>query len=103
MEQQLAVRSPEDYCLRQILKMCRYLQIVRSIEILQMSCDFYIDVNDQIWFFFAKDISYRLTPKSTKELQVINKLKQDRDDKLRQEKADRVLRKAENLLKKTNL
>lgn len=83
VEQQLAARAPEDYCLRQILKMCRYLQIVRAVEILRMNCDFYVDANDQIWFFFARDIVYRVMPKSPKELQIIDQLRQDRCEKSR--------------------
>lgn len=46
IEQQLAKHSPEDYCLRQILKMCHYISVVRNQEILSMKADFYVDMND---------------------------------------------------------
>ena len=58
-EQWLQTNAPEDYCLRQILKMCHYISQVRQIEILQMKADFYVDSNDQIWFFYAREIVWR--------------------------------------------
>lgn len=48
-----------DFCRKQILKMCYYLQRVRSIEVLQMKAEFLQDESQSVWFTFAKDIQYR--------------------------------------------
>ena len=61
-------KSPEDYCLRMILKMCHYLSEMRFYEVLAMKADFYIDSNDQIWFVYAQDIVWRDRVKSQSEL-----------------------------------
>lgn len=45
-EQWLIKHAPEDYCLRQVLKMCHYVSSVRKHEILSMHADFYVDTND---------------------------------------------------------
>ena len=61
-------KSPEDYCLRMILKMCHYLSEMRFYEVLAMKADFYIGSNDQIWFAYAQDIVWRDRVKSQSEL-----------------------------------
>lgn len=81
VEQWLIDYSPEDYCLRQILKMCYYISTVRKIEILSMKADFYIDTNDKVWFFFSKDIIWRNRKLSFSEIQHIDNAKKDIEDK----------------------
>ena len=49
----------QDFCRKQILKMCYYMQRVRSIEVLQMKAEFLVDESGSVWFSFAKDIHYR--------------------------------------------
>ena len=56
--------SKEDYCLRQILKMCTYISTVRKIEILSLRADFYMDTNDRVWLFDVRDIVWRGKKKS---------------------------------------
>jgi hypothetical protein len=46
----------KEYVNKQCLKMCHYLQKVRSIEILKMNVEFHEDENKNIWFTFASDI-----------------------------------------------
>lgn len=48
-----------DYVRRQCLKMCYYLQKVRSIEILQMRTEFLVDENSNVWFTYATNVQYR--------------------------------------------
>jgi len=50
---------PRDFCLKQVLKMCYYLQKVQKQEVLSMKCDFYRDTNNKIWLFYANDILTR--------------------------------------------
>lgn len=50
---------PKDFCLKQVLKMCYYLQKVQKQEVLSMKCDFYRDTNNKIWLFYANDILTR--------------------------------------------
>ena len=59
VEARLKAVRPRDYCLRQILKMCYYVQKLHSIEILQMDCDFFQDANGHIWLFYVSDILQR--------------------------------------------
>ena len=54
--------------------MCHYLSRVRNVEILQMQADFYVDANDKIWFFYAKDILWRPKKQSIFEIQLRDKL-----------------------------
>ena len=44
---------------RLCLKMCDYLQKTKKIEILQMKAEFLRDVNNTVWFVYAKDIHIR--------------------------------------------
>ena len=55
-----------------LLKMCHYVSVVRKVEILQMTADFFVDANDKVWFFFAKDIVWRYRKLSNGEVQQIN-------------------------------
>jgi hypothetical protein len=48
-----------DFVKRQCLKICYYLQKVRSIEVLQMKTEFLVDENANIWFTHASNIQYR--------------------------------------------
>jgi len=50
---------PRDFCLKQVLKICYYLQKVQKQEVLSMKCDFYRDTNNKIWLFYANDILTR--------------------------------------------
>lgn len=59
IEERLRVRAPLDYCQRQCLKMCYYVQKIYHFEILHMDCDFYQDDNGKIWFFFVKNLVVR--------------------------------------------
>ena len=49
----------KDYCQKQCLKMCYYLQKVRQIEVLQMKLEFLKDENNNIWLSYVKDIQIR--------------------------------------------
>lgn len=49
----------ELFCYRQCLKMAYYMQIVRNVELLRMSAEFYKDELGFIWFFYAQDIYTR--------------------------------------------
>ena len=53
--------------------MCHYVSTVRKFEILSIKCDFYMDSNYKIWFFYAKDILYRPRKLSLDEINMINK------------------------------
>jgi len=62
MEDDLALLEAgkyRDYCYKQCLKMCYYLQMVRSREVLQMKVEFHQDDNKNIWFTYASDIHFR--------------------------------------------
>ena len=67
-EEWLQENAPEDYCLRQVLKMCEYMQQIRKMEILRLKADFYVDANDKIWFFYATDILVRPKKQSVFEV-----------------------------------
>lgn len=60
-------QRPKDYCLRQVLKMCFYLQKLQNKEVLQVNCDFFQDDNGVIWLFHATDILIRPAMKSRLE------------------------------------
>jgi len=47
------------FCLKQIYKMCFYVQKVHYYEILQIRCEFMEDENGTIWFFYADQIFAR--------------------------------------------
>ena len=64
VERKLKVWRPKDFCLRQVLKMCYYIQKLHDIEILQINCDFYQDDNGEIWLFHVEDVLIRPTMKS---------------------------------------
>lgn len=72
---------PQDYCLKQVLKMCHYVSAVRKMEILQMKADFYIDANEKVWFFYAKDIVWRHRKQSVFEIQQIQNAQKEIEDK----------------------
>ena len=55
----LREHAPEDYCYRQVLKMCFFLQKVRNIEVLSLNCEFIQDQNDIIWLSHVSDIVCR--------------------------------------------
>jgi len=55
----LEQRQTKEYARKQCLKICHYLQKVRSIEILKMNVEFHEDDNKNIWFTFASDIQFR--------------------------------------------
>lgn len=71
VEQYLQDYLPEELCLRVLLKMCFYISVVRKIEILQIHADFFVDQNDKVWFFHAKDIVWRHRKLSNGEVQQI--------------------------------
>jgi hypothetical protein len=52
----LEFNETKTYVRKQCLKICHYLQKVRSIEILKMNVEFHEDENKNIWFTFASDI-----------------------------------------------
>ena len=61
--------KPQDYCRKQCLKMCFYLQNVRKIEILQMKCEFLLDDNGNCWLSRVWDIHMRPAKVDTKKLE----------------------------------
>jgi len=67
IEQKLKSLRPRDFCLRQVLKMCFYLQKLHEKEVLQVNCDFFQDDNGEIWLFHATDILVRPRVKSQVE------------------------------------
>ena len=72
---------PRDFCLKQVLKLCYYIQKIHSNEILSMKCDFYRDANNKIWLFHASDILSRNRIRSNAERleeEVLEKEKQER-------------------------
>ena len=86
---------PRDFCLKQVLKLCYYIQKIYSHEILSMKCDFYRDANNKIWLFHASDILSRNRIRSNAERleeEVLEKEKQERlvqleeQNRLKQEK-----------------
>ena len=72
----LVENSIEDYCLRQILKMCTYISTVRKIEILSLKADFFMDTNDRVWLFDVRDIVWRGKKQSFADESQIASLKQ---------------------------
>ena len=68
VENKLKMQRPKDFCLRQVLKMCFYMQKLYNKEILQMNCDFFQDDNGEIWFMYATDILIRPLMKSRFEI-----------------------------------
>lgn len=72
---------PRDFCLKQVLKMCFYLQKIHNQEILSMKCDFYRDSNNKIWLFYAQDILSRNRIRSDAE-----KLEEEAREKEKQER-----------------
>ena len=58
---------PRDYCLRQVMKICFYVQTIYHMEIIKLNADFYQDDNEQIWFVCADDILVRPMFKSKKD------------------------------------
>jgi len=62
MEDELSMLQNEhyqDYCMKQCLKICYYLQKVRQIEVLQMKAEFLKDENNNIWLSYIKEIHIR--------------------------------------------
>lgn len=59
----------KEFCLKQVYKMCFYVQMVYKIEILQMRAKFAIDDHGTIWFNYADEIHVRdvQKPKVKKE------------------------------------
>ncbi len=55
----LEAQKFQEFCYKQCLKMCYYLQKVRKIEVLQMGVEFLRDENDNVWFSSAKEIQIR--------------------------------------------
>lgn len=51
--------NPQQYCLKQVYKMCYYLKKMHNYEIIQMKCQFAKDDNSTIWFQYAEDIYVR--------------------------------------------
>ena len=49
-----------DYCYKQCLKMCYYLQVVRSKEILQMKAEFHQDENKKSTRYCKKVLAQKL-------------------------------------------
>ena len=49
----------EKYCLKQVYKICFYIQKLYQVDILRMQCDFVKDYHGTIWFQFAKNIQIR--------------------------------------------
>lgn len=49
----------EAYCLKQVYRMCFYIQKLYDVEILRMRADFAKDHNGTIWFKYCNDISTR--------------------------------------------
>ena len=47
---ELIQTNPERYCLKQVYKMCYYIQKLYYIEIIKMKCEFVKDDNNTIWF-----------------------------------------------------
>ena len=41
IEQKLKVLRPKDFCMRQILKMCFYLQKLHELEVTSINCEFF--------------------------------------------------------------
>ena len=46
-----------------------------------MKADFYVDSNDKVWFFYAKDIVFRPRKLSFSEIQHIQNAKKDIEEK----------------------
>ena len=67
VERKLKAERPKDYCLRQVLKMCFYLQKLHEKEVLQIHCDFFKDDCGEIWLFHASEILVRPQMKSSNE------------------------------------
>jgi len=55
------IRSSNEtnYCMKQCLKMCYYIQKMHNIEVIKMRCHFAKDDNGSIWFVFATNIFTR--------------------------------------------
>lgn len=51
--------NENDYCMKQCLKMCYYIQKMHNIEVVKMRCHFAKDDNGSIWFIFATNIFTR--------------------------------------------
>ena len=98
-EQYLEAKSPEDYCLRKLLKMLYYLSEVRKIEVLQIQADFIKDQNDQIWFYHAKNIIWRPRQQSVFENKVLQRVEEERKERQEILRADLVRKRAETELR----
>ena len=48
--------------------MCFYVSTIRKVEILSMNADFYVDLNEKVWFYYAKDIIWRHRKQSNFEI-----------------------------------
>jgi len=63
------------------MKFCHHISIVRKFEILQLKADFYVDSNEKIWFFYARDIIWRHRKLSFGEIQQIQNARKEIEDK----------------------
>lgn len=52
----LKLENKEKYCLKQVYKMCYYIQKLYHIEIIRMKVEFSQDDNNTIWMQHASDI-----------------------------------------------
>ena len=48
--------SEEEYCHKQLLVICDYVQKVHNFQILRMNAEFTVDEDGQIWLLFADEI-----------------------------------------------
>lgn len=55
----LIQNDEEKYCLKQVYKICFYVQKLYHIEVLTMKCEFVKDHNGTIWFQYAQEIKTR--------------------------------------------
>ena len=55
----LILHDEERYCLKQVYKMCYYIQRLYHVDILRIKCQFQKDETNTIWFTWAKDICVR--------------------------------------------
>ena len=66
-DEDLIKKDRENYCLKQVYKMCYYVSHLYQHEILQMKCEFLIDFHGSIWFIHASDIYARFNKKAKEE------------------------------------
>lgn len=83
-----------EYCHKQCLKIAYYLQVVRNVELLRMSAEFYKDDLGYIWFFYAANIYTRKVKNkktiTSEEAKAEAKRQQQNKEKVRQTMIDEL-------------